>query len=236
MSTRHDKHDTTTTMTWMREGSIHFLAEVDKLSDDALRAPSALPGWTRAHVVGHVARNAEALSRLTTWASTGEETPMYADRDQRAAEIERSASLSARVLRDDLAGTAEILDGALADLTPAQWQAQVRSALGRTVPAAEVPWMRIREVWLHAIDLDAGATTNDLPAGAVDLLLDDVTTALSAKDGCPALVLTPADRDRSWRLGVEEPAATLTAAAADLAGWLTGRITAPDRPALPRWL
>jgi maleylpyruvate isomerase len=94
--------------------------------------------------------------------------------------------------------------------------------------------MRIREVWLHAVDL--GATVDDLPAGVVDLLLDDVSTALSGKDGCPPIDLTPTDRSRSWRLGGGEAATVVAATAAELAGWLTGRVTAPDRPPLPRWL
>jgi maleylpyruvate isomerase len=228
------RHDLDATLPWMREGTAHLLAVVDKLGDGELTAPSALPGWTRAHVIGHVARNAEALIRLAVWASTGDETPMYADREQRVAEIERSAALPPTTLRDDLAGTAEMLDDALAALTPGNWQAQVRSALGRAIPAAEVPWMRVREVWMHAADLDHGATVDDLPDGVLDLLLDDVTAALSAKPDCPPALIAPVDRSRVWRLGSGGP--RVEASAADLAGWLTGRVGRPDLPSLPRWL
>ncbi|WP_379614410.1 maleylpyruvate isomerase family mycothiol-dependent enzyme [Pseudonocardia sp. GCM10023141] len=220
----------------MREGTARLLAVVDKLGNDDLRSPSALPGWTRAHVIGHVARNAEALARLANWARTGVETPMYADREQRSAEIERSATLPPSTLRDDLLRTAGLLDDALAELTTEQWQAEVRSALGRSIPAAEVPWMRIREVWLHAVDLGTDATMTDLPPGVVDLLLDDVTAALSTKDGCPSLRLAPTDRDRTWSLGGADPGGSITGTAADLAGWLTGRFPRDDRPTLPRWL
>ena len=147
----------------MREGTARLLAVVDKLGDEDLRGPSTLPGWSRAHVIGHLARNAEALVRLATWAQTGIETPMYADREQRAAEIERSAALPADTLRAQLTDTAAALDTALTRLTAAQWEAEVRSALGRAIPAAELPWMRIREVWLHAVDLNTGARMDDLP-------------------------------------------------------------------------
>lgn len=231
------RHDLDRTLVWMREGTAFLEAQVAALTDDELRAPSALPGWTRAHVVGHVARNAEALTRLAGWARTGVETPMYADRAQRAAEIARSAERPAPTLRAELTSTARALDEALAALTPAQWDAQVRSALGRAIPAAEVPWMRIREVWLHAVDLGAGAKPGDLPDGVLDLLLDDVTAALSGKDDCPSLRLAPADRTGAWRLGpADQPAATVTGSAAELVGWLTGRIADPTRPPLPRWL
>jgi maleylpyruvate isomerase len=229
-----DRHDVAATVAWMREATARLLAVVDKLADEDLRGPSTLPGWSRAHVVGHLARNAEALVRLATWAQTGIKTPMYADREQRAAEIERSAALPGDTLRAQLADTAA-LDTALTRLTAAQWEADVRSALGRAIPAAELPWMRIREVCLHAVDLNTDARMDDLPAEVLDLLLDDVTTALSARDDCPALRLTPTDRDRTWPLG--GPAtATASGTAADLAGWLTGRIAAPHRPPLPRWL
>ncbi|WP_158852681.1 maleylpyruvate isomerase family mycothiol-dependent enzyme [Saccharothrix deserti] len=235
------RHDFEATLPWMREGTGTLLAVVDELTDDDLRAPSRLPGWTRAHVVGHLARNAEALTRLATWARTGVESPMYAGRDQRALEIEQSAGLPADVLRSEVAGTAVTLDKALGELTGEQWNAEVRSALGRAIPAAEVPWMRIREVWLHAVDLDAGVTADDLPAGVVDLLIDDVAAALTAKEGCPSVDLAPTDRARRWHLGPAGAGTTGAATAADIAGWLTGRLAggvaeSGGRPPLPRWL
>ena len=63
--------------------------------------------------------------------------------------------------------------------------------------------MRIREVWLHAVDLDAGAEVADVPDGVVDLLLDEVTATLSAADGCPAVTSRPTDRDRRFLLGAD---------------------------------
>ena len=62
-----DRHDVAATVPWMREGTARLLAVVDKLGDEDLREPSTLPGWSRTHVIGHLARNAEALVRLGTW-------------------------------------------------------------------------------------------------------------------------------------------------------------------------
>jgi len=229
------RNDTAHTLPWMRAGTEHVFALVAKLSDAELAGPSALPEWSRAHVVAHLARNAEALIRLVNWARTGVETPMYPSREARAADIAASAGHPPQRLRAELTATAADLDTALAALTPEQWQAQVRSALGRPLPAAQVPWMRIREVWLHAVDLDAGADVADVPDGVVDLLLDEVTTTLSAADGCPAATLAPTDRDRSLRLG-GAAGPVVAAPAATLVGWLTGRTTLPDAPKLPPWL
>jgi maleylpyruvate isomerase len=233
----------------MGSGTELLTRAVNALPDDTLRAPSGLPGWSRAHVVAHVARNAEALTRLATWARTGIETPMYPSREHRAAEIETSAQAPVDVLRAELTTTAADLDAALAALDDTTWQAEVRSALGRPIPAAEIPWMRVREVWLHAVDLDAGVSVADVPPDVVDTLLDDSTATLSAAEGCPSAVLAPTDRDRTWTLGPasDEPL-QVRGAAAQVLGWLVGRtgtdgveaVTADGTPtavpAPPRWL
>jgi maleylpyruvate isomerase len=236
------------TLPWLRSGTDFLLGAVDRLTDDDLRLPSALPGWSRAHVVGHVARNAEALGRLVAWARTGVQTPMYASPEQRNNDIEESAVLSAGRLRDELAGTAAELTKAFGELDDATWRSSVRSAQGRTIPATEVPWMRVREVWLHTVDLGAGAHMAEVPAGVLDALMVDVCGTLSGREGCAALLLWPTDRAIPVRLGPEdaEPL-TLTGSAADLAGWLVGRggtggLTARDGtgtvavPTAPRWL
>ena len=233
------RHDLAATLPWMRQGTAHLLACTGALTDEEMQAPSGLPGWRRAHVAGHVARNAEALARLAAWARTGVENPMYAGPEQRSAEIQASAGRPAAMLRSEIAATAAALDDALALLDDHTWTATIRSAQGRQIPAAEIPWMRIREVWIHAVDLRTGATFDDLPAGVVDLLLDDVTGVLSGRDGCPPAALRPSDRDRAWRLGPgpDEQVTRIAAPAAHLAGWLTGRVTLPGEvPVLPRWL
>ncbi|WP_433476112.1 maleylpyruvate isomerase family mycothiol-dependent enzyme [Spirillospora sp. CA-142024] len=47
-----------------------LLATAARLDDADARAPSLLPGWTRGHVLTHVARNADGGTRLLTWART----------------------------------------------------------------------------------------------------------------------------------------------------------------------
>ena len=48
----------------MRRGEAFFLDQVATLDDDDFAGPSGLPDWSRAHVVAHVARNADALGNL----------------------------------------------------------------------------------------------------------------------------------------------------------------------------
>ncbi|MCR8526173.1 maleylpyruvate isomerase N-terminal domain-containing protein, partial [Escherichia coli] len=69
------------TLRWWADGELAVAGRLDQLSDDALEEPSRLPDWSRAHVVAHLARNADALGNLLTWARTGVETPMYPSRE-----------------------------------------------------------------------------------------------------------------------------------------------------------
>ena len=59
------------TLAWGADGAAHLRGLMMRMGDDAFAAPSALPGWSRAHVLTHVARNADAMINLLTWARTG---------------------------------------------------------------------------------------------------------------------------------------------------------------------
>src|SRR5690625_1499473 len=94
-----------------------FADEVRRLiaaSDSAvLRAPSALPDWTRAHVVAHIIGVSHALARHLEYELRDETVEVY-DGGQagRNAEIERVAALSPELLHSRV-------DTALARLTAA---------------------------------------------------------------------------------------------------------------------
>lgn len=165
---------------WLGFGTGLFLTALDRLSDADLAKPIALDGWTRAHVLAHVHYNAEALRRLVSWAATGVETPMYPDPDARAAEIEAGAALPAAELRELVPRSAAALAADLADLPEPAWEHRVRTIRGRVIPAGEIPWMRVREVAVHAIDLDAGVTFHDLPDDLNAALIHDALTAQTA--------------------------------------------------------
>ena len=81
-------------------GSARVIAEPD------LRAPSLLPGWTRAHVLAHLARSADAMRNLLVGARSGQDRPAYVSGQARAAGIEHGAGLKAKELMADLADSA----------------------------------------------------------------------------------------------------------------------------------
>lgn len=144
------------------------------LADADLDAPSSLPGWTRRHVAAHLSNNAEALGNLVHWARTGEERRMYASPEQRNSDIEAGSQRPTDELLQRFQVTAQTLAEAMSELTEEQWQAEVRSAQGRPIPATEVAWMRSMEVMIHAVDLDAGVTFAELPADFLEELCADI--------------------------------------------------------------
>ncbi|NUR97870.1 MAG: maleylpyruvate isomerase family mycothiol-dependent enzyme, partial [Kribbellaceae bacterium] len=156
---------------WIDEGTALCRAA---LAD--LEAPSLLPGWSRRHVAAHLSLNAEALGNLVHWARTGEERPMYDSAAARNADIEESAARPAVLLRGWFDRSAAALAAAMAALSDTQWQTQVRTAQGAPIPATRIPWLRAREVLIHAVDLGTGLTFADLPEDFLTTLCEDIQT------------------------------------------------------------
>lgn len=160
---------------------------VTGFDEAAYDAPSLLPGWTRKHLVAHLAANAEAVGRLLHWARTGERTPMYSSTEQRNADIEAGARRSGAALTAWFDQSATALSGTLAAMRPEQWSRGVVTAQGRTVPASETPWMRSREVLVHAVDLGTGLGFADLPESFLTRLRDEILARRAGED-LPELV------------------------------------------------
>ncbi|GAA4728610.1 hypothetical protein GCM10023350_09710 [Nocardioides endophyticus] len=158
----------------MEQGTRLLLKTIEGLADEDYDAPTLLPGWTRKNLIAHVAANADALGNLVEWAATGQVTPMYASPEERAAGILRGPQMNAAELSQWLTRSAHELADAAAALTKEQRQAKVLTAQGRTVLATEIPWMRTREVWIHAVDLDLGITFADLPPDLLAALVEDI--------------------------------------------------------------
>jgi maleylpyruvate isomerase len=111
--------------------------------------------------------------------------------------------------------------------------------------------MRVREVYVHAVDLGVGTGFADLPAAFLVALCDDITQRRSAVGKTPALTLTDAGTGRGWEVtGAAAPGAgpgpgpvAVTAPLADLTAWLAGRpvsgltdTAGRPVPDLPAWL
>ncbi len=229
---------------WTAEGTdlVRRALTASGATDAGLEAASALPGWTRKHVLAHLAANADAIGNLVQWAATGERTPMYASPEQRNADIAAGALRPAGELVSWFERSAAALDAGFAGLLEEAWRSEVVTAQGRTVPASETPWMRAREVMVHAVDLDAGLSFADLPADFLTALGADIAAKRAASGG-PAVAVEATDALVTWQLPGEGSAVRVTGPIAQVVAYLAGRphvdVTAADgspAPILPPWL
>lgn len=209
----------------LHDATDNLLTAVAKLDDRAVAEPSRLPGWTRGHVLAHLARNADALVNLLTWARTGIETPMYAGEEARDAAIERDAGRPPAVHLEDLRTSAAGFERTAASLTPEQWEFRVTLRHHVTESASRLPFRRLLEVELHHVDLGIGRAVTDLPPAFAEQALRFLAAVKWA--GHPALAaleLNTPDGRAPLRTGrADGPLTTVTGTPAALVGWLTGR-------------
>lgn len=208
-----------------------------------IAAASLLPGWTRGHVLTHVARNADGFVNLLTAARTGDLIPMYASAAARAADIEAGAARPPAAQLDDLRRTADRFAEAVAAMPAEAWTATVQTPRGPRV-AALLVWGRLREVEVHHVDLAADYRPTDWPEAFSHRLLHEVVADLSDRSAAPAMVLRFDGTTHELVVGDPEGAPTVTGPAPELAAWLIGRGTGealtvtPDGflPTPPEWI
>lgn len=205
-----------------------LLGSAEKLDADDLAAPSLCPGWSRAHVLAHLARNADALTNLLSWAATGDEKFMYPSVEARAADIDAGAAASPDELLADLRASAARLSTAISQLPEHGWEYVVRTGpggAGSAIPARRVVWLRLREVEIHHVDLDAGYSPGDWPAPFVSRALAEAMRALGRRDDVPPFTaVVGAVRESVGAGGHVE----VHGSAPALLAWLTGRADGSD--------
>lgn len=219
-----------------------LLDAVSGLDDDSVHEASLLPGWTRAHVISHLARNADGYVNLLTWARTGVEHAMYASADDRQADIEEGGLRGHRLLFEDLAASAGRFGEAVRTMPSNAWKAEVVDFSGRPMPALDVLRGRLLEVWVHLVDLDLDFDFEDIPQGDIETLLNDAVRGFSGRADVPAVRIdTVFDDGRGsvWQLGGPAAHSRVHGRPGALLGWLLGRHgverLSGDPPELPRW-
>jgi maleylpyruvate isomerase len=205
----------------IRAASDRLIASAAGLDDAAVAAPSLLPGWTRGHVLTHVARNADGAVNLLTWARTGVVTPQYASLDQRAADIEAGSGRPAEELLADLRSAIARLAEAFDTMPAEAWAVEVRWTYGTVGPVAQLGWGRLREVELHHVDLDAGYRPDDWPEAFAVRLAAALAQDMGSRPDGPRLLLRAPEVGHDLTFGEGGPVVTGPVRAA--VAWLTGR-------------
>ncbi|MFJ2112808.1 MULTISPECIES: maleylpyruvate isomerase family mycothiol-dependent enzyme [unclassified Streptomyces] len=199
----------------VREATERLLTAAATLDNAATAAPSRLPGWSRGHVLAHLARNADALVNVL------EGRPMYVDARTRDADIERDAP---RPLADQLADVRNASDRfQRSAAVPADWSRVITMRNGVTDVAARVPFRRWIEVELHHADLGLGYGPEDFPEEFTAREIGFLAERFAGNPDIPPLALA-ASGGGDWRTGGPEGAPrSVTGPASDLLAWLAGR-------------
>ncbi|AJE40177.1 maleylpyruvate isomerase family mycothiol-dependent enzyme [Streptomyces nodosus] len=200
----------------VRDATERLLTAAARMDNADVAEPSRLPGWTRGHVLAHLARNADALVNVL------EGRPMYVSAAARDADIERDAPRPLDVqlsdLRESGARFQKITDA------PADWSRTVELRNGVTDTAARLPFRRRVEVELHHVDLGIGYELEDLPAEFVEREIEFLAERFRGHRDVPATDLA-ADDGRRWTTGggAEGGPVVVHGPAPELLGWLAGR-------------
>ncbi|GAA4897771.1 maleylpyruvate isomerase family mycothiol-dependent enzyme [Streptomonospora salina] len=191
---------------------------------DQIGGPSLLPGWTRGHVLAHVARNADALVRLLEGAREGRQADLYPSRDDRDREIEEGADRGPEEQAADLEDSAERLAEAVRSMPKKAWKFEIRLPDGRVFPAARIPWMRLSEVEYHHVDLGLDYAPGAWPQPFVAEEVESLVARFAAEEELPPVLLRDSGSGEEFRIGAAAgPAVTAQGPASALLAWLSGR-------------
>lgn len=208
-------------------------ATVAAMTDDQAAEPSRLPGWTRAEVVTHLARNADSNAAMVAAALRGESRPQYpGGREQRAAEIAAGRGRSAAELLTALREAATAWAFVMAAVLDDQWSLTVPAGVGPR-PVSQRVHSRLLEVEVHHADLGLAYTFRDWPASFAEGEL--ARTVRSLPDRRTDSAVPGRWRVGSWVVTVGESVSVADGGEADgavdgppaaLLAWLLGRETA----------
>lgn len=204
---------------WKADATQRLLGYTIGIGDEDWHAASPLPGWSRAHVATHIARNADQLRERVEAVLAGRPQPPEATAAERMAALELGADRSGLELQIDLDTSAGALQQALDRVE--DWTAPVELH-GEDWPLAAVPLSRLHELSLHHLDLDCGFSPDAVEPGASAWLLRWVLDQLSGTD-LPALHVE--GDSLVAELGRGRQRRTVSGSDARLWAWLSGRLS-----------
>jgi maleylpyruvate isomerase len=205
---------------WNADATQRLLGFTIGMAEDEWHSPTALPGWSRAHVATHLARSAEHLSRVTETVLAGLPQPPELVAGQRSTDLETGADRDGLALQIDMDTTAGALQAEIEKVT--DWSRPVRLH-GLSLTLAAVPLARLHEVCVHHLDLDGAYSADAVDPAAAAWLLRWVLDLLADAD-LPALRVE--GDSLAADLGRGEERRRVSGSDARLWAWLSGRLVA----------
>lgn len=204
----------------VREQTALLLGTTIPYDEDDWAAPTLLPGWTRSHVAAHLVEGAQMMTSLL--ASDGLAGRL--SRRERQLRLERRALQAGLQLQIELDEASARLQGALADLHDDTRPIPVSHRW--TIPAHDIPLLRLRELVLHHYDL-----TREPPEGLTTVVAIDLLRLERDRprtDGLPPVLLV-SDEGYSTRIGASDTdVSTVIGPVHDLFLWLGRGVIAPS--------
>jgi maleylpyruvate isomerase len=241
-----DPYDPASDLAAVEAATESLLATVERLDPASLGEPSLLPGWTRGHVLAHVARNADSIVNLLTWARTGVETRAYASEESRAADIAAGAARGIDEQLADLRATSERVVAAAVAMPADRWAATVRGRSGVSITADKILWARWQEVEVHHVDLGVDYTPAHWGEEFLAHALGSTVKRFASHDDVPPMRLVATDAEWSRAIGPAAPEPlTVEGPRPALFAWLIGRSSGDGLmvhpsgaplPPLPAWM
>ncbi|MEL4357285.1 MULTISPECIES: maleylpyruvate isomerase family mycothiol-dependent enzyme [unclassified Luteococcus] len=208
------------------EATQALLGDTISIPDEDWQQPSRLPGWTRAHVATHLARNADAMRQVVEGLLGNRPTPLYPSPRQRRRDLEVGSRRAPLELQIDLDTSAGQLNQAFTRLTESGRVDVVELGPCFRMPAPHLMVARLNEVVLHRIDLDHGFTAAHVDADIARWLLEWNCQRIGERPDFPALHLM-SDSGFQATIGAPPPAGheahLVHGTDASLLGWLTSR-------------
>jgi maleylpyruvate isomerase len=216
------------------------------VTEDAVRSPCRLPGWTVGHLLTHLARNADAHAWVVEAAGRGEVVPMYpGGPSARDEAIEAGSARSAEELVNDVLSSSRRLEKSWTEASHQVWAEGLGLRASGPATVSDFVFLRWREVEVHQADLGLGSRVEPwdvLPAAYLDREWIEMTRGLEARlpDGV-SIVLVPGDRpSRAFGRPAADPAdqaaiVRVHGTAGRLLAWLMDRGAEPAWPTLHPW-
>ncbi|MER7003790.1 maleylpyruvate isomerase family mycothiol-dependent enzyme [Dactylosporangium sp. NPDC000555] len=218
-------------------GTVHawLRSAIAGLDEDGVRAPSGLPGWSRAHVLVHLGDLSRAFARQARYAQRGETIEVYdGGRPTRDKSIEENHSRDAEWLRNHAITGLDDLEDAWSALGSADWD---RPCAYRDSPLIATQFAWWRESALHGVDLALDNTSEQWSPALSAHVVTYLQTRLGPE---PGVGLVATDAGLALNPGAD---VVVTAPLTALAAWISGRpaavtpsVTPPgELPALHAW-
>lgn len=187
------------------------------LSDDDVRAATELPGWTRGHVLAHIAGVSNGMARQVEYALRGETIEIYdGGMGGRTQAIEMAAGHSAAEHRADVDAALQRALTAFDSLSEADWQLPISYRDGVVLDGGLALW---RELVIHLTDLGLGRGPETWSKDFCLYLIDFLEARVPANTRLKLLPLAlPA-----FTVGDGANAVSISGMITDIAAWLAGR-------------